>query len=215
MFSPVSRLFLSIILLIGIGLSLCIAQTKPDSQKPNPPAEPQDVETLKIDTDLVTVPVIATDTGGVYIADLRQEEFTISEDGVPQQIAFFGKVAAPFHVVLMLDTSSSTKDHLRLIQNAAFAFVQQLQPVDRVKVISFDDKVKDLNEFTSDREVLRTAIYGTRSGEGTKVYDAMDLAMNTLRKIRGRKAIVLFSDGMDWHSDTATYAGNVRWLDEE
>src|SRR5215211_1778566 len=215
MFSPASRLFLLIVVLVGIGLSLCVAQTKPASQNPNPPAEPQDVETLKIDTDLVTVPVIATDTGGVYIADLRQEEFTITEDGAPQQIAFFGKVAAPFHVVLLLDTSSSTKDKLRQIQNAAFTFVQQLQPADRVKVISFDDKIRDLNEFTSDREVLRTAINEARSGEGTKVYDAMDLALNTVRKIRGRKAIVIFTDGMDWHSDSATYERNVRFLDEE
>ena len=215
MFSPASRLFLSIILLVGIGLSLCVAQTKPESQKPNSPADPQDIETLKIDTDLVTVPVIATDAGGLYIADLRREEFNITEDGVPQQIAFFGKVAAPFHVVLMLDTSSSTKDKLRQIQNAAFTFVQQLQSADRVKVISFDDKIRDLNEFTSDREVLRTAINGARSGEGTKVYDAMALAMNTVRKIRGRKAIVIFTDGMDWHSDSATFEGTVRFIDQE
>ena len=213
MFSPASRLLLSIVVLVGIGLSLCVAQTKPASQ--NPPAEPQDIETLKIDTDLVTVPVIATNTGGLYIADLRQEEFTLTEDGVPQQIAFFGKVAAPFHVVLMLDTSSSTQDKLRQIQNAAFTFVQQLQPADRVKVISFDDKIRDLNEFTSDREVLRTAINGARPGEGTKVYDAMELALNTVRKIRGRKAIVIFTDGMDWHSDSATFERNVRFLDEE
>lgn len=215
MFSPASRLFLSIVVLVGIGLSLCVAQTRPASQDPKPPAEPQDIETLKIDTDLVTVPVIATDIGGLYIADLRKEEFTITEDGVPQQIAFFGKVAAPFHVVLMLDTSSSTKDKLRQIQNAAYMFVQQLQPADRVKVISFDDTIRDLNEFTSDREVLRTAINGVRPGEGTKVYDAMDLALKSVRKIRGRKAIVIFTDGMDWHSDSATFEGNVRFLDEE
>jgi hypothetical protein len=212
MFSPASRLFLSIILLVGI----CVAQqTKPAGQQPNPPAEPQDIETLKIDTDLVTVPVIATDAGGLYVADLRQEEFTIAEDGGPQQIAFFGKVAAPFHVVLMLDTSASTKDNLRQIQNAAFTFVQQLQPADRVKVISFDEKIRDLNEFTSDREVLRTAINSARSGEGTRVYDALDLALSTVRKIRGRKAIVIFTDGMDWHSDSATFEANVRFLDEE
>jgi hypothetical protein len=115
----------------------------------------------------------------------------------------------------MLDTSSSTQDKLREIQQAAFTFVQQLQPADRVKVISFDDNVKDLNEFTNDREILRKAINGTRSGQGTKVYDAMDLAMNTVRQIRGRKAIVIFTDGMDWHSDSATFEGNVRFLDEE
>jgi hypothetical protein len=170
---------------------------------------------VKTDTDLVTVPLIATDRNGLYITDLRQEEFKISEDGVPQEIAFFGQVSAPFHVVLMLDTSSSTKDNLRQIQQAAYTFVQQLQPVDRVKIITFDDKINDLNEFTSDREVLRAAINSARSGDGTKVYDAFEVAMNTLRKIRGRRAIVLFSDGMDWHSDSATFQGTVRHLDEE
>src|ERR1051325_1264506 len=200
MFSAASRRSLLIVLLIILGSTLCVGQ---------------DIETLKIDTDLVTVPVIATNINGLYITDLRREEFTITEDGVPQEIAFFGKVAAPFHVVLMLDTSSSTQDKLKQIQQAAYTFVQQLQPADRVKVISFDDSVRDLNEFTNDREVLRTAINGTRSGQGTKVYDAMDLAMNTLRNIRGRKAIVIFTDGMDWHSDSATFEGNVRYLDEE
>lgn len=217
-----SRHAFSILLLIALTLTAVFGQSKPARQNPSPPQpsatpppEPEDVEILKTDTDLVTVPLIATNRDGLYLTDLRQEEFTITEDGVPQQIAFFGKVAAPFHVVLMLDTSSSTRDQLKRIQQAAFAFVQQLQPVDRVKVISFDDKVKDLNEFTADREVLRAAIAGTRSGEGTKVYDAVELAMNTLRNIRGRKAIVLFSDGMDWYSDRATFQSTVRFLDEE
>jgi hypothetical protein len=204
MLSPASRRAVSVGLFLLLSLSLSFAQ--------NPP---QDIETLKIDTNLVTVPVIATDANGTYIADLRQEEFALAEDGVTQQIAFFGKVSMPFHVVLMLDTSSSTQDKLRLIQQAAFTFVQQLQPADRVKVISFDDQVRDLNEFTNNRETLRVAIDGTKSGSGTKVYDAMELALNTIRRIQGRKAIVIFTDGMDWHSDKASFNSNVRWLDEE
>ena len=222
-----SRRAVPIFLVLAIALTAAFAQTRPASQKPNPPKpaptqepetlpeEPQDIETLKTDTDLVTVPLIANDSNGTYITDLRQEEFAIQEDGVQQQIAFFGKVAAPFHVVLMLDTSSSTEDKLRDIQQAAFTFVQQLHDADKVKVISFDDSVRDLNDFTSDREILRAAIYKTRSGQGTKVYDAVDLALNTIRKIRGRKAIVIFTDGMDWHSDSATYDGTLRGLDEE
>ncbi|HEX2268162.1 MAG TPA: VWA domain-containing protein, partial [Pyrinomonadaceae bacterium] len=152
--SSASRIFLSIVL-IGVGFAVSIAQ---------------EVETIKTDTNLVMVPVIATSTNGLYITDLNKQEFTISEDGVAHEIAFFGKVAAPFHVVLMLDTSASTQDKLRQIQSAAFAFVQQLQPADRVKIIAFDDQVRDLNEFTNDREILRVAINGTRSGQGTKVY---------------------------------------------
>jgi len=191
-------------LLLVFNLCLAVAQDPP-----------QDIETVKIDTDLVTVPVIATDAGGLYVGDLKPEDFTLAEDGVPQKIAFFGKVSLPFHVVLMLDTSSSTQDKLRLIQNAAYAFVQQLQPADRVKVISFDDQVRDLNEFTNNRETLRAAINTTRAGQGTKVYDAFEVALNTLRRIQGRKAIVIFTDGMDWHSDGATFSSNIRWLDEE
>ena len=222
MLSPASRPALSIILVLVIALATVFAQTRPASQKPQqpqpaatPPAEPQDVETVKIDTDLVTVPLSATDRSGIYITDLSKEEFTITEDDVRQEIALFGKVAAPFHVVLLLDTSSSTRDKLREIQKAASAFVEQLQPQDRVKVISFDDKVNDLNEFTSNRDLLHAAINRTKSGEGTKVYDAIELAISTIRRINGRKAIVLFSDGMDWHSDHATFEGTVRSLDEE
>jgi hypothetical protein len=224
MLSPASRHAFSILLVVALALTAVFGQSKPSGQRPQqsppqpaatPPPEPEEMEKLTTDTDLVTVPLIATNRDGLYITDLAKEEFKITEDGVPQEVAFFGKVAAPFHVVLMLDTSSSTKNHLRKIQDAAFAFVQQLQPVDRVKIISFDEKVRDLNEFTADREVLRAAINGTRSGDGTKVYDAVELAMNTLRKVRGRKAIVLFSDGMDWYSDKATFEGTVRYLDEE
>lgn len=207
MFSPALRSGFSLFLVLVVGLLPSFAQTPQDPT--------QDIETVKIDTNLVTVPVVATDANGVYVGDLRQEEFVLTEDGVPHQIAFFGKISLPFHVVLMLDTSSSTQDKLRVIQQAAMAFVQQLQPADRVKVISFDDKVRDLNEFTSNRATLQSAIYSTRSGEGTKVYDAFELALNTVRRIQGRKAIVLFSDGMDWHSDKATFNSTVRYLDEE
>lgn len=205
------RVALAATLLFSLLISVP-GQGKPQA---TPVKEEQEIETLKIDTDLVTVPVIATDRNGVYITDLRKEDFIIQEDGVAQEVTFFGTVAKPFHVVLMLDTSASTRENLRQIQQAAFAFVQQLQPADRVKIISFDEQVRDLNEFTSDRETLRQAINSVRSGEGTKVYDAMEVALNTIRNVKGRKAIVLFSDAVDFHSDRATYESTVRWLDEE
>lgn len=187
--------------------------TEPTAQ-PTPPDEDQQ-EVLKITTDLVTVPVIATTADGNYVPDLRQDEFNISEDGVKQEVAFFATVNAPFHVVLLLDTSASTKEKLGTIRRSAIAFVEQLQPGDRVKVISFDDKVRDLSEFTNDRSMLRGAINRTEPGQGTKLYDAMELALSSVRIIQGRKAIVLFSDGVDWHSDQATFDGTLHGLDEE
>ena len=184
---------------------------------PEPTVEPdqQDVDTLKITTDLVTVPVIATSREGLYIPDLRQEEFSVAENGVKQEVAFFATVSAPFHVVLMLDTSGSTKEKIGLIRQAAITFVDQLQKGDRVKVISFDDQVRDLNEFTNDRTLLRNAINKTTPGQGTKLYDALEVALSSIRRIQGRKAIVLFSDGVDYRSDSATFDGTLHWLDEE
>jgi VWFA-related protein len=178
------------------------------------PPQDQDIETLKVDTDLVTVPVIASSRSGKYIADLTKEEFKISEDGVQQQIAFLATVNVPFHVVLLLDTSGSTKEKLPMIQRAAISFVEQLSSSDKVKIISFDDSVRDWGDFTSDKAMLGGIISRTTPGQGTRVYDAVELALNSLRVINGRRAIVLFTDGVDWHSDSATFEGTLRNLDE-
>jgi von Willebrand factor type A domain len=221
------------LLVLILGLSVFtsgLAQSRRQPQKSPPPPKPapaqqtqptpeptppdQDVETLKTDTDLVTVPVIASSRSGNYIADLTKEEFKLNEDGVPQQIAFLATVNAPFHVVLLLDTSASTKEKLSMIQRAAVTFVDQLNTADKVKVISFDDRVRDLNDFTSDKALLGSVISKTTSGEGTKVYDAFDRALNALRPITGRRAIVIFTDGVDWHSDSATFEGTLKNLDE-
>ncbi|MDX6614620.1 MAG: Ca-activated chloride channel [Blastocatellia bacterium] len=186
-------------------------QTSPDEASS---ASEQDVDRFKIATDLITIPVVASTRDGMYVADLRKEEFEIFEDRTKQEVAFFATVSAPFHVVLMLDTSASTHPKLQQIQDAAIAFVAQLQGADRVKVISFDDTVKDLNPFTSDKTLLSVAIRRTTSGRDTKLYDAMDLALSALSPIKGRKAIVLFTDGVDYHSDRAAFDDALRMLDE-
>jgi len=116
--------------------------------------------------------------------------------------------------VLMLDTSDSTQEKLPQIQRAAIAFLEQLGPQDKVKVVSFDGELHDLTDFTSNKSVLRNAISQTRTGHDTRVYDAVQLALNSLRLLQQRKAIVIFTDGMDWHSQESTYEGTIRDLDE-
>jgi len=185
--------------------------TQPDNQTVN---EKSDDDIVKVDTNLVLVPVIVSDRNDIYIADLKQEEFEIYEDNEKQIISFFGATTQPFHVVLMLDTSASAEAKLSMIRQAAFAFVTQLQDSDRVKVISFDDQVLTLSEFTNDRQELRNAIYRTRPGRGTKLYDAMDTAISSFAKIQGRKAIVIFTDGVDWHSDYTNSSKNLQRLEE-
>ena len=162
----------------------------------------------------MTVPVIASDRADVYVPDLTKDEFTVYEDGAKQEIEFFAAVRTPFSVVLMLDTSASTQEKLPRIQRAAKTFLEQLQPADRVKIISFDDGVYDLSQFTNDRAELRKAIDSTKPGQGTKLYDAVKFALNDLSRVKGRKAIVIFTDGVDWRSDSTKYDDNIRQLEE-
>jgi VWFA-related protein len=115
----------------------------------------------------------------------------------------------------MIDTSGSTRFRLEDIQDAAITFVNQLRADDKVMVVSFDDDVRVLSEFTSDRYRLRDAIRQTHTGNGTKLYDAVDMVMNQrLAHVSGRKAIVLFTDGVDTTSRHASYDSNIRDADE-
>jgi len=163
-----------------------------------------------VDTTLVTLPVSVLDRDGRYVPNLRKEDFRVWEDGIEQQVAFFSSVDKPFSVVLMIDTSNSTRFRLEDIHEAAITFINQLRPDDRVMVVSFDDQIRVLTDFTSDRGQLSRAIRRTHPGDGTRLYDAIDMVMNQkLSQVEGRKAIVLFTDGVDTTSRRATYQSNV------
>jgi Ca-activated chloride channel family protein len=181
----------------------------------NGPEEVGAGDVIRVNTTLVTLPVSVMDRDGKYVPNLRKEDFRLWEDGLEQNVAFFSSVDKPFSVVLMLDTSGSTRSRLDDIQDAAITFVNQLRPDDQVLVVSFDDQVRVLTEFTSDRYRLRDAIRRTRPGEGTKLYDAVGFVMNQrLNSVAGRKAIVLFTDGVDTTSKHASYASNIRDAEE-
>ncbi len=190
------------------------------SSRPNTPTtyEPEEVEAgdiIRVSTTLVTIPVSVMDRDGKYIPNLKKQDFRIWEDAVEQEVAFFSSVDKPFSVVLMIDTSGSTRFKLEEIQSAAMTFVNQLRPDDQVMVVSFDDAIKVLSDFTSDRRALHEAIRRTRPGDGTKLYDAMDVVMNQrLSKVPGRKAIVLFSDGVDTTSRRGTYESTLMDAEE-
>lgn len=154
-------------------------------------------EVLKIDTDLVTIPVSVFDRDGRFVGGLAREDFEIADNNQPQKIEFFAATETPYTVALVLDTSLSAKFKINEIQTAAFQFVMNLRPNDQVVVISFDEQVRFLNEPTNDRETLRLAINKTRFGGGTSLYEAVHQTFARLKKISGRKAVVLFTDGVD------------------
>lgn len=168
-------------------------------------------DVVRVDTALVTVPVTVMDRSGRFIPDLERKDFKLFDNGVEQKIAYFATVDQPFTVALVLDTSNSTNFRLEDIQDAAITFVNKLSPQDRVMVVSFDEHINILTEATNNRAELMRAIKRARTGGGTRLYDAVDVVIkDKLKKISGRKAIVLFTDGVDTTSHRATYASTVR-----
>lgn len=181
---------------------------------PNPTGEeidPDDV--IRVKTSLVNSPVLVIGRNGKFVPNLRRDDFEVFEDGVKQDIAYFAPVETPVTVALLIDTSRSTVFDLVDIQDAAIAILDSLRPGDQALVVAFSDEPAVLAEPTSDREVLRRAIRSARPGGGTRVYDAVDFTLkDRLAGVKGRKAVILFSDGVDNASRTATEESNVRNL---
>lgn len=172
---------------------------------------------VKVETTLVTIPVSVFDRNGLYIPNLKQADFKVYEDGKEQEIAYFGTSDKPFTVILLLDTSPSTEYKIDEIRSAAIAFVDQLKPQDRVMVIEFDADVHVLTEATNDRQAIYKGIRNADFGSGTSLYEAVDFSLKKrLSKIEGRKAIVLFTDGVDTTSSTrkATYDTTIALAEE-
>ncbi|MBK9156142.1 MAG: VWA domain-containing protein [Chloracidobacterium sp.] len=195
------------------------ARPAPTAAKPAPNAKPVEVESedqvIKVETDLITIPVSVFDRSGLYVPNIRRSEFKIFEDGVEQEIAYFGTSDKPFTVVLLLDTSLSTNYRIEEIREAARAFVDQLKIQDSVMVIEFDRNVSVLTDVTNDRQRIYKAIGKADFGMGTSLYDAVDQVLRRrLSRIEGRKAVVLFTDGVDTTSRKAGYDTTLTVAEE-
>jgi len=218
------------------GLAICAstqprrAQVSKEIQSVGPPprtsgigqpaaATQQDVPAvganIKVDVTLVTVPVLVTDSDGKNVYDLKARDFHIYEDNVEQKIDTLIPESEPFNVALIMDTSSSVRSHFEEIKKAAATFVEALRTEDRVMIVSFNDRVYLDSEFTGDHDKLRLALVQMQTGSSTRLYDALTLAMSeALDLVLGRKAIVLFTDGVDTASGLADSAGTLAKMEE-
>lgn len=190
-----------------------------DSKRGEPrrtvPDDRSDGSVITVATDLVTVPVSVLDRKGLYVTGLQRSDFKIYEDGVEQQIAYFGSSEKPFTVILLLDTSLSTNYKIEEIRQAATAFVGQLRSQDIVGVIEFDSNIHVLTDPTGDRQRIFRAIGKADFGYGTSLYDSVYYTLRKkLSKIAGRKAVVLFTDGVDTTSDDAGYDTTLAYAEE-
>lgn len=157
-------------------------------------------ETIKVETKLVSVPVVVSDRKGRYVPNLTASDFTLSQDGKPQTIEFFASTEEPLTVALLIDTSHSTRPVLGDIKDSALSFIKLLLPQDRAMIVSFDHDTHILSPLTSDHEQLKNAIKQAEIPEyfGTTLRDAAyETITRTLSPITGRKAVIILTDGKD------------------
>src|SRR5437764_1978685 len=184
-------------------------------------------DVVRVETQLVTVPAVVTDKTGHPIPTLRQENFVVFEDGKPQRLTNFATTDAPFEIALLLDTSGSTREELGLIRDAANAFISALRSGDRVAVVAFNNApgngaplatVEVLAPVTDDRKLLRRAIENLGTSNGTPFYDALGRVADQLFRdpprpeIRGRRAVVALTDGVDSTSDSGYEDARAKLL---
>jgi len=175
----------------------------------------EDEDIIRIDTQLVDVPIVVTDKTGRPVLGLKPGNFAVYEDGKKQDIADFATTAAPFEVALLLDTSGSTRADLQFIRRAAESFIASLRAGDRVSIIAYkSDKTDGVEQaasevllaLTDQRDALKTALDQVRISNGTPYYDSLAQVVEKvfdkkpLDQFRGRRALVALTDGVDSNS---------------
>ena len=173
-------------------------------------------EVISVETNLIVVPVRVINSQNEFVPNLKKENFTLFEDKIPQEIAQFGTDDAPFTIALMLDVSDSAKFKLPEIQKAAAVFLSLLRPQDQASVFTFDSNLVKIYEGKGDKlESLQKTVQIKQTAGGTSLYDSVGAVINQyLAKSSDRKkAIVLFTDGIDTTSMT-NYSESLRLAEE-
>jgi Ca-activated chloride channel family protein len=150
------------------------------------------------------VSVTITDALGKYVHSLKGKDFVITEDNVPQSISSFAAEEAPFAAAILVDMSGSMGYKFGLVRAAAATFVEKIRDNDQVAVYGFNNKVKQLQDFTNVRDIT-DYIWDAEAKETTKLYDCLNEALDALAtRPEKRRAILLISDGCDTSSQKAS-----------
>jgi VWFA-related protein len=143
--------------------------------------------------------VNVTDINNRAVSNLQSKDFEVSESGANREILSVEPTSAPFNLVLLLDVSGSVDNYVDFIRKAARNFVNTVSPKDRIAIIMFNEDVKTLSTFTTDKGRLSESLDTFDAGGGTAYYDALAYTLTeTLRPMNGeRTAVVVLSDGDD------------------
>ena len=157
----------------------------------------QDEDVISVDSDLVVLNALITDTNGRVVSGLRKELFSVFENGVAQPISLFSPEETPFAAVILIDTSGSMEQSVSLARSAAIKFLDGLRVDDHVAIYKFDSKVELIQDFSNSRDISER-IFDLRSYGMTSLNDAVFKAAEALRdRPEKRRAIVVLSDGAD------------------
>ena len=167
--------------------------------------------TLRVDVRLVSVFVNVADQNGGIVAGLSRDDFVLTEDGRPQQIAVFERQSElPLNLTLAIDTSGSVRKDLSEEQDAARRFAHALlRPQDQMSIIQFATDVRVLTPFTSKLSQIDRGLSQLHGDWATALYDAICQGSEHLGGTKGRKVLILISDGDDTAS-RATYANALE-----
>ena len=143
--------------------------------------------------------VRVTDLQNRAVSGLTKDDLEATESGEPREILSIRQSTAPVNLVLLIDVSGSVDNYVNFIRKAARAFIQTVDPRDRVSIVIFNEDVKELATFSTDKGKLSESLDTFDAGGGTAYYDAIGYTLtDTLRSLRGeRTAIVVLSDGDD------------------
>lgn len=146
-----------------------------------------------------TATIRVTDLKNRAIGELSPADFEVTESGEAREVISSRPTTAPVNLVLLLDVSGSVDSYVNFIRKAARAFVETVDPNDRVSIIIFNEDVKELAAFSTDKAKLSKSLDTFDAGGPTAYYDAIGYTVTeTLRSLRGeRTAIVVLSDGDD------------------
>jgi VWFA-related protein len=203
------------------------------AQQPSPDVSESPQGVFRSGASLVSLNVTVTDASKRFVRGLQVEDFAVYEDGVPQRVKFFEAGDVPIDLILLIDGSSSMRDKMGVVHEAALGFLETLRDRDRAAIVSFSDNVSVAQPLTSDRAALEIAVKGTQANGATALHNAIYISLKEFGRSAQhggdlrRQAIAVLSDGEDTsslvsfdevlelakRSETAVYAIGLRSAD--
>jgi Ca-activated chloride channel homolog len=186
--------------ILGLGIVLAMLLTPGFAQDP--------LATIKVNVRLVEVYATVIDHKGTFIDGLKPDDFQILEDGQLQRISNFESNADALSCAILLDTTGSMREALPRVKNSVVKLIDELEPSDSVAIYTFDEQLTIRQDFTTDKDAAKRAVLHTRAQGSTALFDALAEASEELAKRRGKKALIVFTDGDD-NSSLLTASGAV------